>query len=91
MLTRGLACCLVLGLEVTPDNERMAIEKMKTIDMAPFYRNDPDDPAAVATVVQRRNPMKYRAYPDTGEGNIISLEVKWIVRVFIYFLVVLHL
>ncbi|CEG83774.1 hypothetical protein RMATCC62417_17649 [Rhizopus microsporus] len=64
MLTHGHACCLVLGLDVDPENEVIAIEQMKAMKMVPFYRSDPDDPAAVAAVVQRRNPMKYKVYPS---------------------------
>ncbi|CEI90177.1 hypothetical protein RMCBS344292_04507 [Rhizopus microsporus] len=37
---------------------------MKAMKMVSFYRSDPDDPAAVATVVQRRGSMKYKVYPS---------------------------
>ncbi|CEI92571.1 hypothetical protein RMCBS344292_06826 [Rhizopus microsporus] len=37
---------------------------MNALKMVPFYRSDPDDPVAVAAVVQRRGPMRYKVYPS---------------------------
>lgn len=75
MLTYEQACCLVLGLEVNPENEVIAVEQMEAMKIA-FYRSDPDDPATIAAMVQRRNPIKCKLYPSEDKGNLILLEAK---------------
>ncbi|KAI9477870.1 MAG: hypothetical protein EXX96DRAFT_650287 [Benjaminiella poitrasii] len=71
MLTYGQACCIVLGLEVDTKNEAVAVERIKAMDIVKYY--NPDDPATIAAVVQRRNPIKYKLY-SSGDKETTAIE-----------------
>lgn len=47
ILTRRQASCVLLGLYDIPKNFVIDMNTLKSIDMVPFYSNDPNDPAAV--------------------------------------------
>ncbi|SAM00668.1 hypothetical protein [Absidia glauca] len=76
MLTFNQAACMIYGEIQNAENFQSCGRMLKDANLVPTYlhNGDPLRPMAIGKLVQQRNPVVYRSYPEDesqseSEGN----------------------